>query len=361
MSMANPQSVRSPTKRVVEKWKRIRSLTAGGQGEIFLVKRNDYEQEEMFVQKRLKNANNSERQRRFQQETETTAKLQHPNILRIIESGVDQSPPYYISEYCEGGTLDSRAIEYRGDTSAVVRDLLPIVDALKTAHEAGVFHRDIKPPNILFRKDGTVVLGDFGICFVEGGQKVTLTDEAVGSINFIAPEMESGQQSLGEPSDRTDVYSLGKVIYFLLSGGRIFSREDHRSGSLSLVNMLKDQRFEHVHDLIDRMVVREPSKRIAMNEVGSAMEEMRSLVLGDYAPLKPSIGIRCRFCGLGSYKRLGTRRTYYQTTLPPDSFPEIGIQIPQGHRMGVLKCDKCGHIQMFSFPENERTGEWWSQ
>lgn len=359
--MAGQETSEPRKSRATETWKRLRSLTAGGQGEIFLVKRNDSTQgEELFVQKRLKNANNPERRRRFEQETDSTAKLQHPNILKIIESAIDQNPPYYISEYCEGGTLESMAVEYRGDISAVSRDLLPIVDALDTAHKAGVVHRDLKPPNILFRKDGTPVLGDFGICFVEGGQKVTLTDEAVGSINFIAPEMESGQQHLGEPSDKTDVYSLGKVIYFLLSGGRIFSREDHRSGSLSLVTILKDQRFEHVHDLIDRMVVREPSKRIPMNEVRNAMEELRTVVLGDYAPLKPSIGIRCRFCGLGSYKRLGTRRTYYQTTLPPDSFPEIGIQIPQGHRMGVLKCDRCGHIQMFSFPEQEKTSEWWS-
>ncbi|HJX90748.1 MAG TPA: hypothetical protein VJ372_09640 [Pyrinomonadaceae bacterium] len=121
--------------------------------------------------------------------------------------------------------------------------------------------------------------------------------------------------------------------------------------------MLNDQRFEHVHSLLDRMVVREPSRRISMSEVGVAMEEMRSLVLGDYAPLKPSIAIRCRFCGLGSYKKLGVRRTYYESTLPPDSFPEIGVRIPQGHRMGVLKCDKCGHIQMFSFPEMERKGD----
>lgn len=359
--MAGQETSEPRKSRATETWKRVRSLTAGGQGEIFLVQRNDSSQgEELFVQKRLKNANNPERRRRFEQETNSTAILQHPNILKIIEGAIDQNPPYYISEYCEGGTLESRAVEYRGDISAVSRDLLPIVDALDTAHKAGVVHRDLKPPNILFRKDGTPVLGDFGICFVEGGQKVTLTDEAVGSINFIAPEMESGQQHLGEPSDKTDVYSLGKVIYFLLSGGRIFSREDHRSGSLSLVTILKDQRFEHVHDLIDRMVVREPSKRIPMNEVRNAMEELRMVVLGDYAPLKPSIGIRCRFCGLGSYKRLGTRRTYYQTTLPPDSFPEIGIQIPQGHRMGVLKCDRCGHIQMFSFPEQEKTSEWWS-
>jgi len=279
----------------------------------------------------------------------------------IIESATDQTPPYYISEYCEGGTLESKAIEYRGDISAVSRDILPIVDALNAAHKAGVFHRDIKPPNILFRKDGSPVLGDFGICFVEGGEKVTLTDEAVGSINFIAPEMESGQQYLGEASDKTDVYSLGKVIYFLISGGRIFSREDHRSGSLSLVDMLKDQRFEHVHHLIDQMVVRDPSKRIPMTEVGHAMEETRTLVVGDYAPLKPSIGIRCRFCGLGSYKKLGTPRYVqgYQTAFPPDSFPEIGIQIASGYRMGALKCDKCGHVQMFSLPKEAKTGEWW--
>jgi serine/threonine protein kinase len=361
MEMASPESPKAPKRRVTEKWQRIRNLTAGGQGEIFLVKKSDSQREELFVQKRLKNTNSLERQRRFQQETEITAKLLHANILKVIESGITENPPYYISEYCEGGTLDSNAIEYRGDIISVVRDLLPIVDALNAAHKAGVFHRDIKPPNILFRKDGTAVLGDFGICFVEGGQKVTLTDEAVGSINFIAPEMESGQQHLGEPSDKTDVYSLGKVIYYLVSGGRIFSREDHRGGSLSLVNMLNDQRFEHVHDLVDRMVVREPSKRISMSEVGPAMEEMRTLVLGDYAPLKPSIGIRCRFCGLGVYKRLGTRRTYFQTTLPPDNFPEVGIRIAQGYRLGVLKCDRCGHIQMFSFPGLEKTDEWWNQ
>jgi serine/threonine protein kinase len=269
MVMANPESLKVPKERVTEKCKRIRSLTAGGQGQIFLVKRNDFEQEELFVQKRLKNSNSPERQRRFLKETETTARLQHPNILKIIKiikDGIDPSPPCYVSEYCEGGALDSKAIEYRGDIGVLARDLLPIVDALNTAHQTGVFHRDIKPANILSRKDGTVVLGDFGICFVEGGQKVTLTGEAAGSINFIAPGTESEQQSLGEPLDKTDVYRLGKVIYFLLSGGRVFSRADHRTGSLSLVSMRGGQRFEHVHDehvhdLIDRTIRPVPNIR----------------------------------------------------------------------------------------------------
>lgn len=185
--MANPESLKVPKERVTEKWKRIRSLTAGGQGQIFLVKRNDFEQEELFVQKRLKNSNSPERQRRFLQETETTARLQHPNILKIIEDGIDPSPPCYISEYLEGGALDSKAIEYRADIAVLVRDLLPIVDALNTARQTGVFHRDIKPANILSRKDGTVVLGDFGICFVEGGAKSHVNRRGRGFHQFHCP------------------------------------------------------------------------------------------------------------------------------------------------------------------------------
>ena len=182
---------------MTEKWQRIRSLTAGGQGEIFLVKRKDSEQEELFVQKRLKNTSSVERRTRFKREIESTAKLEHPNILRIVDSDIDQSPPYYISEYCEGGELGSRATQYRGDISAVARDVLPIIDALNAAHRAGIVYRDIKPPNILFRKDGTVVLGDFGICFIEGGQPVTLTDEAVGPSISLPQKWNQDNKVLG--------------------------------------------------------------------------------------------------------------------------------------------------------------------
>src|ERR1700679_3339258 len=124
MSLTNPESFESPKKRFAEKWKRKRSLAAGGQGEIFLVQCVDSEQEGLFVQKRLKNANSIERRERFLREIETTAKLEHPNILKIFDSSVNESPPYYISEYCEGGDLSKRAAQYRGDIGAVVRDVL---------------------------------------------------------------------------------------------------------------------------------------------------------------------------------------------------------------------------------------------
>jgi serine/threonine protein kinase len=88
--------------------------------------------------------------------------------------------------------------------------LLPIVRGLEAAHGKGIFHRDCKPANILFRADGTPVLGNFGICYVDDGELVTLSDEGMGSKNFIAPEMESG--GTVDVSEAVDVYSLAKVL-----------------------------------------------------------------------------------------------------------------------------------------------------
>ncbi len=109
-------------------------------------------------------------------------------------------------------------------------------------------HRDVKPPNILFRRDGTPVLGDFGICHMEGDARVTLSDEAMGSTNYIAPEMQAGQHGL--VTGAADVYALGKVLYRMLSSGRIFAREDHRIPGCYLPQLLGDQRWWHFHEVL---------------------------------------------------------------------------------------------------------------
>jgi serine/threonine protein kinase len=85
----------------------------------------------------------------------------------------------------------------------------------------------MKPSNILLRADGTPVLGDFGICHLEGDERVTMTDKAMGARDYTAPEMESGgRRRFGGPSDKTDVYGLGKVLYWMFLGGRnVFTRE----------------------------------------------------------------------------------------------------------------------------------------
>jgi len=227
----------------------------------------------------------------FETEVRAVQFIKHPNVLKIVDSDLSTDRPYLIAEYCKKGSLQNvGAAAYRRSMSATLAVVLPILDALVAAHKAKVFHRDVKPRNILFREDGSPVIGDFGICFKEGEEHFTLSNEGLGSVNFIAPQMESGQHRLGGPTNRTDVYSLGKVIYWMLSGGKVFAREDFPS----LVDLLKDQRFEHVHRLLEQMVVRDPAKRIQSHEVKEKLEMTASLVKGSFAPLGPSIGIRCR-------------------------------------------------------------------
>ncbi len=173
----------------------------------------------------LKKPQKNQRIDRFQREIDAVEKLNHSNIIRIVDFNVDNEPYYYVMEYCERGSLEKiGGSNFKGDITKSVAILEPICEALAAAHAQGIVHRDIKPANILMRADETPVIADFGICHVDGDDYVTLHEEAMGARNYIAPEMESGRRHLGAPSEKTDVYALGKIFYWMLSGGSIFAR-----------------------------------------------------------------------------------------------------------------------------------------
>jgi len=334
-----------------DRWERIRSLSEGGQARIFEVRDRKKEFKGRFALKMLKNVDDPKRRGRFIQEVDATQGIRYPNILRIVDKKLDGEEPYYVSELCSGGSLEKLgAVRFRGDLSASLKILIPVVDALVAASAARVVHRDIKPSNILLRDNETPVVGDFGICFIEGNERMTVTDEAVGSRNFIAPEMESGHGHLGGPSDKTDVYSLGKLIYWMLSGGYESAREDLRSRSL--VMELGDERFEHVHALLDKMVVQEPERRIGIDRVREELIATAKLVIGNYAPLRPRAGIKCRFCGIGYYQQRPSRAGY--------PISELGLSLPAGSDVRVLVCGNCGHVELFKF-EGLADKSWWEK
>jgi serine/threonine protein kinase len=170
-----------------------KTVGGGGQGQVELVTDARDEESGKFALKKLRN---DKRIGRFKQEIDAVTKLNHPNIIRIVDYCVEQKPYYYVMEYCEGGSLEKIGGQaFKGDIGKAIAILDLICDALAATHNAGIVHRDVKPANILVRADGTPVIADFGICHVDENESVTLHEEAMGPINYIAPEMESGMRS----------------------------------------------------------------------------------------------------------------------------------------------------------------------
>jgi len=320
------------------RWKTIDNISSGGQGVVVKVE-DTQGLPGVYALKRLIHVENPARKKRFAREIETLIKLDHPNILKILDHNLDCDKPYFVSEYCGGGSLkDGDLVAFKNDIASDVNILLPIINGLEEAHKQGVIHRDIKPANILFREDGTPVLADFGICHVEDGYSLTTINEAVGSKNFIAPELEAGGS--GEVTEAADIYSLAKVFYWMVSGGREIGREDHRARGRHLVTSVSEQRFEHVHLLLDKFVLSELTLRGSLSDLCRHLIQIVGLIEGDYVPLTVNLDIRCRFCGRGTYRR--------STNRPGFPVPEAGLSVTSGHDVGAMWCDICGHIETFN-------------
>ena len=177
----------------------------------------------------------------FLQEALALSKLQHPNTLRIYDFGYvrdtptgDQGAPFHVSEYLDGGNLESN-VRLRGPlpTQEAIGILEGICGAVAEAHEHGIIHRDIKPSNILFaRVRGELVskLADFGIAHSDVKKKPDASDgESVSTVALFSPRWAAPEQLCGSPEGpRTDVYALGLMTIFMLTGVVLFGDEDVR-------------------------------------------------------------------------------------------------------------------------------------
>ncbi len=152
---------------------------------------------------------------RFQREIDVLAQLHHPNIVAFYDSGMDAGLYYYAMEFVAGDSYE-HLLNERGRLpwQEVLDAALQICPALKHAHDRGIVHRDIKPPNLLKTAAGVVKLTDFGIAKVFASQQLTRTGGLVGTAEYLSPEQAAGKQA----SKRSDLYSLGVVLYTLLTG-----------------------------------------------------------------------------------------------------------------------------------------------
>ncbi len=161
--------------------------------------------------------------KRFLKEAETAANLSHPGIVHIYDVGRSENYYYMVMEYLEGGSIKDRIQRGPMDPNEAMTIIRQVAAALQYAHDQGYIHRDIKPDNIMFRKDGSTVITDFGIArAVDSTTKLTKTGMSIGTPHYMSPEQARGKTLDG----RSDIYALGIVLYEMLTGHVPFDADD---------------------------------------------------------------------------------------------------------------------------------------
>jgi serine/threonine protein kinase len=195
----------------------------GGMGSVYLAERADSAFRKLVALKLVNpEVTHSELIRRFQQERQVLAKLEHPNIARLLDGGAtDEGWPYLVMEYVEGQPIDQYCDERKLNVAERIKLFQEVCAAVQYAHQSLIVHRDLKPSNILVTENGTVKLLDFGIAKLlrtEGQEPAHLTQTG---IHLMTPEYASPEQAKGQTiTTATDVYSLGVILYELLTGHR---------------------------------------------------------------------------------------------------------------------------------------------
>jgi serine/threonine protein kinase len=155
----------------------------------------------------------------FRSEARTLVRLIHPNIVRILDFGLEDNTPFLVMDYAPNGTLRQRhARGTRLSLGTVVEYVNEVASALQYAHDQKIIHRDIKPENMLLGRQNEVLLSDFGIAVVAQSTRTEFTQETVGTISYMAPE-----QIQAHPRPASDQYSLGVIVYEWLGGERPFN------------------------------------------------------------------------------------------------------------------------------------------
>lgn len=160
-------------------------------------------------------AGNSDFLRRFRNESRAIAMLSHPNTVKVYDVSFGDKIQYIVMEYIDGITL-KQYIEQEGVIrwQEAVHFTIQILLALEHAHQKGIVHRDIKPQNIMLLQNGTIKVADFGIARFLQSETTTMTDKAIGSVHYIAPEQARGDYI----TDKADIYSVGVMLYEMLTG-----------------------------------------------------------------------------------------------------------------------------------------------
>ncbi len=208
---------------------------------------------------------NEEFLRRFRNESKAIALLNHPNIVKVYDVSFSEKLPAIVMEYIDGVTLKDYIDQQHVLTwKEAVHFTVQILRALQHAHDRGVVHRDIKPQNIMLLSDGTIKVMDFGIARMSRSEQRTLTQSAIGSVHYISPEQACG----GDTDEKTDIYSVGIMLFEMLTGRLPFEADSPVSVALKQIQSqpllpreINPEIPEALEEITMRAMQKDPAKR----------------------------------------------------------------------------------------------------
>ena len=206
-----------------DRYQIIRMIGEGGMANVYLAHDTILDRDVAVKILRGDLANDEKFVRRFQREAIAASSLSHPNIVEMYDVGEDDGKYFIVMEYVEGKTLKS-LIKKRGALTIpeVIDIMLQLTSGIACAHDSYIIHRDIKPQNVLILDDGRVKITDFGIAMALNNNELTQTNSVMGSVHYLPPEQASGSGS----TIKSDIYSLGILMYELLTGKVPFKGEN---------------------------------------------------------------------------------------------------------------------------------------
>ncbi|MFE8699028.1 Stk1 family PASTA domain-containing Ser/Thr kinase [Cytobacillus sp. FJAT-54145] len=209
-------------KRLSGRYKILDMIGGGGMANVYLAHDMILDRDVAVKVLRLDFANDEELIKRFHREAQAATSLAHPNIVSIYDVGEEDSIYYIVMEYVDGQTLKQYIQQHSPVRVEVALDILKqLTSAISNAHQNHIVHRDIKPHNILIDRDGNVKITDFGIAMALSATSITQTNSVLGSVHYLSPEQARG----GMANKKSDIYSLGIVMFELLTGRLPFSGE----------------------------------------------------------------------------------------------------------------------------------------
>jgi len=284
----------------------IRSkIGEGGMGEVYLAEDTRLRRNVALKILLAELASNKDRMRRFEQEAQAAAALNHPNIATIYEIGEDEGTHFIAMEFIDGVTLRRKIYEERVSLSRLLKYLNQVAEGLSKAHAAGIVHRDLKPDNIMITRDDYAKVLDFGLAkLVEAQRSAGDTDSGpgevatalmqqystpgmiMGTIGYMSPEQASGR--VNEIDHRSDIFSFGCILFEAATGQRAFEGKDpwdslHKivhapTPRLKEVNPLAPDDLQRV---LRRCLAKEPEKRYqSMKEVALEIDDLQQELKG---------------------------------------------------------------------------------